>query len=55
MMASRNNVLNISRIASNGNPSVLGPDSGPNLAGLGGAIIEEMKLEKGFANNTGLL
>ena len=55
MMASRNNGLNISRMASNGNPSVLGPDSGPNLGGLGGAIIEEMKLEKGFNNNTGLL
>ena len=47
--------MNISRMASNGNPSVLGPDSGPNLGGLGGAIIEEMKLEKGFNNNTGLL
>ena len=55
MMASRNNGFNISRIASNGNPSVLGPDSGPNLAGLGGAMIEELKLERGHANNTGLL
>jgi hypothetical protein len=55
MMASRNNGLNISRIASNGIPSVLGPDSGPNLAGLGGALIDEMRLEKGHLNNTGLL
>jgi hypothetical protein len=55
MMASRNNGLNVSRIASNGNPSVLGPDSGSNLAGLGGGIIEEMKFDKSFGNNTGLL
>ena len=55
MMASRNNVNNMSRIASNGNPSGLGPDSGPNLAGLGGALIEDMKLDNTYNNKTGLL
>ena len=53
MMASRNNVNNMSRIASNGNASGLGPDSGPNLAGLGGALIEEINNQNN--NNTGLL